>query len=568
MAARTRRGSRAADRLDARMGSRQAITASVVEVVSGGEGNPAPQTVNVSAEALAAATHRGDQIHGVDKLAKFNTRGEVGASLVRAGREDKGRSVSAGDWHENSAAIFKNALAFLGEDRGVAFIRAWGALMEIAATDPDGFGKATVALGRSVFVSDGNVGIGTVPAAPLHVAKAGDQMILEDNAGNVTRLRSDENGFAAIAESGVNTLSGKLVITEPDGTTLTLDEAGMTRESGLAQGYYQKRGVSFDGGTTKVLAHAIDDAAIVLLTAPRGFMGGNPSGPSIEIRNPNPIFGETNSKITLAADSIVLTGPVDSNTTWNGAQTFNGDVVLPANTGLFNRIGHLKIMPSNGAATTLADGHLWGTAADGLHWYADGKTWNTLSLFSESAGIATLDGGLNVAGSGRRITGDFSSLSPNSNRALFQTSTANGATRIGLIPNGTQDTSGIDLFTNSDPSAGFWFGITVSNVRAQLNILKKKDGSMIPLRFSMNNVIRQEITATGEIILTPNSDFSVVIAGSKKLEVATTGVAFFGATPAAQQTGGASTAAASYGANEQSMLQKAYNTLRTFGLLS
>ena len=41
-----------------------------------------------------------------------------------------------------------------------------------------------------------------------------------------------------------------------------------------------------------------------------------------------------------------------------------------------------------------------------------------------------------------------------------------------------------------------------------------------------------------------------------------------GATPAAQQAGGSKTAAGTYGANEQDMLQKAYNALRTFGFLA
>jgi hypothetical protein len=45
-------------------------------------------------------------------------------------------------------------------------------------------------------------------------------------------------------------------------------------------------------------------------------------------------------------------------------------------------------------------------------------------------------------------------------------------------------------------------------------------------------------------------------------------VSFFGATAAGQQTGGALTAAGTYGANEQTMLQRAYNALRTFGFLA
>jgi len=45
-------------------------------------------------------------------------------------------------------------------------------------------------------------------------------------------------------------------------------------------------------------------------------------------------------------------------------------------------------------------------------------------------------------------------------------------------------------------------------------------------------------------------------------------IGFLGATPVVQQTGGAATASSSYTSTEQGMLQKAYNALRTFGLLS
>jgi hypothetical protein len=45
-------------------------------------------------------------------------------------------------------------------------------------------------------------------------------------------------------------------------------------------------------------------------------------------------------------------------------------------------------------------------------------------------------------------------------------------------------------------------------------------------------------------------------------------IAFLGATAAVQQTGGALTAGAAYGANEQTMLNRAFGAMRTFGLLS
>jgi hypothetical protein len=45
-------------------------------------------------------------------------------------------------------------------------------------------------------------------------------------------------------------------------------------------------------------------------------------------------------------------------------------------------------------------------------------------------------------------------------------------------------------------------------------------------------------------------------------------VGFFGKTPSGQQSGGLSTASSSYGSTEQTMLQAAYDCLRTFGFLS
>ncbi len=45
-------------------------------------------------------------------------------------------------------------------------------------------------------------------------------------------------------------------------------------------------------------------------------------------------------------------------------------------------------------------------------------------------------------------------------------------------------------------------------------------------------------------------------------------LSFFGAAGGTQQTGGSATAGAIYTATEQAMLQKVYDALRTFGLLS
>jgi hypothetical protein len=65
-----------------------------------------------------------------------------------------------------------------------------------------------------------------------------------------------------------------------------------------------------------------------------------------------------------------------------------------------------------------------------------------------------------------------------------------------------------------------------------------------------------------------NHTVSLISNGTANIRFTNTTLGFLGKTPAAQQTGGAQTAGGTYGATEQDMLQKAYDCLRTFGLLS
>lgn len=77
-----------------------------------------------------------------------------------------------------------------------------------------------------------------------------------------------------------------------------------------------------------------------------------------------------------------------------------------------------------------------------------------------------------------------------------------------------------------------------------------------------SSAVQMAIAANGrDFILDSTNGTKFGTATSQKL-------AFFNATPAVQQTGGAATASGTYGATEQAMIQTAYEALRTFGLLS
>lgn len=61
-------------------------------------------------------------------------------------------------------------------------------------------------------------------------------------------------------------------------------------------------------------------------------------------------------------------------------------------------------------------------------------------------------GGVNVSGTARRIIGDFTNATVGS-RAMFQTSTANSPTSLGIIPSGTGTTANIIAYNNATPAS-------------------------------------------------------------------------------------------------------------------
>jgi len=510
MAKRTRRGSRAAETLDARMGNRQVVTASVTDAPTGGEGSPSPVVINVPVEALAAATYRGDQTHGTEKLAKFNANGEQTASMYRAGRDDKTQSVAEEDWYKNVALVLKNAQAFLGKNGSAAFIRNNGGVLEVGAAD-DALGSRSVNVGAKLIMeSGGNVGAGIYPAAPLHVAGDGDQLLLEDMLGNVTRFRSDAFGLTITPEAGATALSGKLTMTDPDGTTLTIDKNGVLRESGLVSNYYQKRGMTFNGDTVTGQAHSIDGQSHFTLRALRGFLK------EAEIADYSHIDIYSADQWFTTLGGIKLHAPLEINLdapTVSGNPQFTGnisfaDVVLPANTGMFTKVGHLKVLPSYGPPTALADGHLWGTATDGLHWYSGGTTWNMLSLLSESGGITTLNGGLNIAGTGRRITGNFHDATL-SNRVNFQTNIANQPTGLAVIPNGAAEYSSLGAFARENPDNSEMILSMITYAAAILTTWKTGTSVSVPLQICQDLTPILTLTTGKELNLTPSTRVSV-----------------------------------------------------------
>jgi hypothetical protein len=146
------------------------------------------------------------------------------------------------------------------------------------------------------------------------------------------------------------------------------------------------------------------------------------------------------------------------------------------------------------------------------------------------------------------------------------------------------------LYSQQDGTVGTYAGtasqaIAASSTKVLYLDLTAAGALTVAAAFPTTAHVRLATVVTGTSTITSIADARVVTSvvgsivdgtaialgttsGLKIGTASTQKLGFLGATPAVQATGGVLTAGASYTATEQGMLQKAYNALRTFGLLS
>lgn len=120
----------------------------------------------------------------------------------------------------------------------------------------------------------------------------------------------------------------------------------------------------------------------------------------------------------------------------------------------------------------------------------------SLVLMTEGAEKLTLSGTENwitVVGASSRLRGDFSN-GTTSTRTLLQSSTTNGETIVGAIPNGTGVNSGFAVYDNSDPDNGGYLYLSANTTENFLD--NNKNGSGTARNFSIRMAGTDAITCT------------------------------------------------------------------------
>jgi hypothetical protein len=114
------------------------------------------------------------------------------------------------------------------------------------------------------------------------------------------------------------------------------------------------------------------------------------------------------------------------------------------------------------------------------------------------AGAISTNNNLTFTGTGNRITGDFSNATI-ANRVAFQTSVANGVTRLGAIPNGTATQVNLTAYNSSDPNNASLAEVIclASEMRIQNNVAGT--GSFLPMTFHTGGSERMRVDTSGNV---------------------------------------------------------------------
>ena len=110
-------------------------------------------------------------------------------------------------------------------------------------------------------------------------------------------------------------------------------------------------------------------------------------------------------------------------------------------------------------------------------------------------GNTTFDG---FAGNPARIRGDFSNGTIAS-RAAFQSSTTNGNTVVGALPNGTGSVTSFQTFNNSDPTNAAAIGIVATSTDMRLSSFITGTGTYLPMTFLTGGSERMRIDTSGDM---------------------------------------------------------------------
>lgn len=148
---------------------------------------------------------------------------------------------------------------------------------------------------------------------------------------------------------------------------------------------------------------------------------------------------------------------------------------------------------SSRAALNFVTAETWTNSAQGLN-----IEFRTTPIGATSSALAYTfaSTGLTFERTGQRILGDFTTTTF-ANRVMFQTSTANSTTNVGVIPSGSAATAVFQAWNNSDPTNAGAIAIASTGGSALISSGHSGSGTTVKLDLAIDNIPKLTIGTDG-----------------------------------------------------------------------
>jgi len=196
-----------------------------------------------------------------------------------------------------------------------------------------------------------------------------------------------------------------------------------------------------------------------------------------------PATAGTNT-LTLPAVTDTLTGIAATQTLTN--KTLTSPVISgPSISGDLNYTG---TMTGGTGIINIGSGQIYKDASGNVG----------IGTSSPAAKLDIGSGNLTFSSTGQRITGDFSNATIAS-RVMFQSSTTNGITSVGVLPNGTATQSQINVANNSDPTNAGIGQLQAFSTDIRITSGVHGSGTNLPMTFYTGGSERMRVDTSGNV---------------------------------------------------------------------
>ena len=377
-----------------------------------------PLAANLAAGELAINTNDG-------KLYYKNSAGVV-TLLAGAG----GAGIAAGS---NTQIQFNNSGAFgassdltwNGTVLSTTGLTATGAITLNTTTNNQSY---TTTGAGTITISSGTTG--TIDGMNIGVTTAGTGTF-----SSITNSGLTSGRVVYTTTGGLETSSTNLTF---NGTTLTANTIGAFTLSGtIAGGGNQINNVIIGTSTplagtfTTLTANEFTSLAKTVTIGSGAFNGTAVFAPA------------TPAKLYMGTGTVTdVTSAISATNTTGAIASLGITPIAATNTGVtYTNAATLYIAgaPSAGTNVTITNPYSLYVNAGAAYFGGAVTVAGSLSLAAVTVTSLSDSGNLTFTGTGNRITGDFSNATQ-VNRVFFQTSTVNGGTAVGFMPNGTVTT--------------------------------------------------------------------------------------------------------------------------------